>query len=153
MIFRTHIAFALLVGLLFVENFKGNSILFLIIVLFFTMLPDIDHPKSKLGRKIPFVSKIFSFLFGHRNLLHSIFIAIGLSFLIYSFFGKWWAPVFLGYFSHILIDGFTLEGINFIYPFKQLRLQGFVEVGGKQEILIFWFLVFIDSLLFYRVFF
>ena len=62
-------------------------------------------------------------------------------------------PVFFGYTSHILLDGFTLEGINFIYPIKQLRLQGFVETGKKQERLLFYGIVVLDLLLFYRVFF
>ncbi len=153
MIFRTHMAFALFFALLFVDKFNGSKILFLILVLFSGMLPDIDHPRSKIGKRLWFLSKPFSFLFGHRKLFHSMFLAIVLGAVVWKFFGEFWMPVFLGYASHILIDGFTLEGINFIYPIKQLRLQGFIETGKRQEILLFYLLVIVDILLFYRVFF
>jgi inner membrane protein len=146
-------AFALFFGLLFVDDFSENKVLFLFLVLISGMLPDIDHPRSKIGKKFWFLSKPFSFLFGHRKLFHSVFLAVILGVVIWKSLGIWWMPIFLGYFSHILIDGFTLEGINFIYPIKQLRLQGFIETGKKQETFLFYGLVLIDILLLYRVFF
>tara|TARA_Y100000034_G_scaffold135826_1_gene209337 strand:- start:428 stop:871 length:444 start_codon:yes stop_codon:yes gene_type:complete len=145
-------AFALLLGFLFLDNFNGNKYAFLIIVLLTAMLPDIDHPQSKLGRKFWMISKPFNFLFGHRKLFHSLLIPVVLSFVVWWFFNDWWKPIFLGYFSHILIDGFTLDGINFIYPIKQLRLQGFIETGKKQETVLFWFFVALDVIILFNLF-
>lgn len=153
MIFRTHIAFALLLGLWFLDKFDVNKWLFLFLVLFGATLPDIDHPKSKLGKKFGFLSKIINFIFGHRKWIHSIFVLVVLSFLIRSLFDDLWIPFFIGYFSHLFIDGLTLEGVNFIYPFKQLRLQGFIETGKKKETILFLIIAFFDLLLLYIVFF
>ena len=121
MIFRTHVAFAFLLGLIFLDSFDGSRVLFLAIVLFSSVIPDIDHPKSKIGGKFGYVSKIINFLFGHRKLFHSLFFVLILSFVANWFFGRWWQPFFLGYISHLVIDAFSKEGINFIYPFNQLR--------------------------------
>ncbi len=153
MIFRTHLAFGLLLGLLFFDKFNVNKWLFLFLILFGAALPDIDHPKSRIGKKFRFLSKIINFFFGHRKLIHSIFIPIILSFIIRNFFGDSWIPFFIGYFSHLIMDSFTLEGVNFIHPFKQLRLQGFIETGKKEEMVLFLIFVFFDSLLLYIVFF
>tara|TARA_Y100000310_G_C20669969_1_gene809697 strand:+ start:1518 stop:1976 length:459 start_codon:yes stop_codon:yes gene_type:complete len=152
MMFRTHLVFALLCGLLFLGNFSGNKYLFLIIVLASGALPDIDHPKSKLGKKFWFLSKPFNFLFGHRKLFHSVFVAVGLSFIIWKFFGEYWLPVFIGYVSHILVDGLTLNGINFIYPINQLRLQGFIETGKTLESWLFWVIVLLDLFFLFKLF-
>lgn len=153
MIFKTHIAFAFLIGLSFIKKFEGDPLFFMIIVLLGTILPDIDHPKSLIGRKAGFLSKILNFIFGHRKWIHSIFTLIILSFIINKALGVWWKPFFLGYFSHLLIDGFTIEGINFIYPFKQLKLSGFIESGKIKEEILFFILLIIDIILFYILFF
>jgi len=52
MLFKTHLVFSLLIGLLTYNYFKLNYIIFILIILFTGILPDIDHPKSKLGRKL-----------------------------------------------------------------------------------------------------
>lgn len=139
--FRTHLAFALLIGLLTVNLFSLNKYLFVSIVVIAGIIPDIDHPKSRLGRKIKFLSWSIKFLFGHRRLFHSIVFAGVVSVFLWFFFDNWWIPFFIGYISHLAIDGFTKEGINFIYPFKQLYLSGFVKTGSFLENLLFYTLV------------
>lgn len=37
------------------------------------LLPDIDEPRSKIGRRYPVISFIIHFLCGHRYLIHSPF--------------------------------------------------------------------------------
>ena len=44
--------------------------------------------------------------------------------------------LFIGYLSHVLIDGFTKKGVNFLNPFLNLRLSGFVETGSFLELVI-----------------
>lgn len=153
MIFRTHVAFAFLLGIIFLDKFNENKVLFLLIVLISSVIPDIDHPYSKIGRKFGYASRIINFLFGHRKLLHSLFFVLILSFSVYWFLGKWWQPLFLGYTSHLVIDAFSKEGINFIYPINQIRLQGFIKTGGIVEAILFWIVIFLDLLLLYIVIF
>ena len=107
MIFRTHLAFGLLLGLLLVDKFNLDKWLFLLLILLGSALPDIDHPKSKIGKNFGFLSKIINFIFGHRKWIHSIFFLIVLSFLIRSLFNDLWIPFFIGYFSHLFISYFA----------------------------------------------
>ena len=40
-------------------------------------LPDIDHPKSHLGRRFRFTSKVVNKAFGHRTFTHSLLFCFG----------------------------------------------------------------------------
>jgi len=139
MMFKTHLVFSLLVSLLAYSYFDINVYLFILICVLAGTLPDIDHPKSKVS--IPVISNIINFFFGHRKLFHSIFFVIVLGLIIKSFFGDYYIPFELGYLSHIILDALTKQGINFIYPFKQLTVKGFIRTNGFLEKIIFIILV------------
>jgi len=87
MIAITHLFFSLLIGLLTYHFFNLNPVAFILIVLISGIFPDIDHPKSKIGRKLKILSYPINFIFGHRGLFHSLLLAIGFSAweLVYSF--------------------------------------------------------------------
>ena len=148
MMFRTHLVFAFLIGIIFSFLSQGKIILFFSLLLISAGLPDIDNPKSKFGRKIKIISWIVNLLFKHRGIFHSLFFVFGISFLGFWFFGEvvFWG-LFLGSLSHLVADSFTLNGISFFYPFKFFTLKGFVKTNGKLEFVIFYFLFIIDILL------
>lgn len=149
MLARTHLVFALLIGLLTFKYFNLNPILFIAVTVLVSSLPDIDHPKSKIGRRIKILSYPINFIFGHRKLFHSIFAAIGLSFAIWYLFGSYYIPFFIGFVSHLIGDALTVQGVNFIYPFKEFRIKGFITTGGFLEnVLFFVFIVLNGYLLF-----
>src|SRR3989344_9343517 len=104
MMFRTHLAFAFLIGLIFLNFFslEFNKYLFLFIVLISSVIPDIDLSGSKIGRRIKPLSNIFNFLFGHRGFLHSLMFAL-LLFFAFIFFGRSVIVLglFLGCLSHL----------------------------------------------------
>jgi inner membrane protein len=131
MLFKTHLAFGFLCALFILPFFPGaNTILYFTIFLFGSILPDIDHPKRKLGP----ISHILKFLFGHRGLFHSIFFAILLPGTIYILISQTYGIIlFLGYLSHLFIDGFTKKGINYLHPISILKTQGFIETGTSSE--------------------
>jgi inner membrane protein len=139
MLAKTHIAFGILLALLIVPLVQtGNKIIFFALVVFSSLLPDIDTPHSKLGSKIKPASWLIKETIGHRGLFHSLLFGIALHVLIWFFIGKIYATaLIIGYFSHLLIDGFTKEGINFLHPIAELRLRGFVETGSFLEFVIF----------------
>jgi|TARA_Y100000310_G_scaffold186143_2_gene186224 inner membrane protein len=147
-IFRTHLAFAFLSGLIFYDYF-GLSVwwLFFPAVLIASGIPDIDEPKSKFGRKLGFLSEILNFIFRHRGIFHSVFLGGVISYFLWAFNASLGYGFFIGFLSHLIADGFTLQGINFIYPFKQLRLSGFVRTGGKLESIIYYGILVIDVLM------
>ena len=138
MMYKTHLAFGLLIGLLALNYIKPSNIyLFLAVVLFGSLLPDIDESHSKIGRKVWPLSKLIQIFLGHRGLFHSIFLIILIPGLVYVSISKTYGiALFLGYSSHVLIDGFTKKGVNFLNPILNLRLSGFVETGGKTELVI-----------------
>ena len=139
MMYRTHLAFAFLLGLLLLNFVNPSSIvLYFVLVLFGGLLPDIDEHHSKLGRKIRPVSNILNFVFGHRTLFHSLFFGVVLFGVVGYFFGLTLAlGLFIGYLSHLIIDGFTPSGINYLYPFSKLHLKGFVRTNSLGEHLVY----------------
>ncbi len=149
MLARTHLVFALLIGLLTFKYFNLSPTLFIAIVTLTSFLPDIDHPKSKIGRRIKILSYPINFIFGHRKFFHSIFAASGLSFVIWYFFGDYYIPFFIGFLSHLVGDALTVQGVNFIYPLKELRVKGFITTGGLLENILFFALLIANSYIIY----
>ena len=133
----THIVFALLISLLLKFDF------FMILVcLFGSLIPDIDSPKSLIGWIFRPLSNFFELVFGHRGIFHSLFFAILLSGVIWMFSHRFALAFFIGYSSHLLIDGFTRQGVMLFYPFKA-RLKGFCKTGGIFEHILLFILVFL----------
>ena len=128
-----------------------NVYLFVIILAFTALLPDIDNPRSKVGRKVKLFSKVFNFLFGHRTLTHSIFFMGVISLIIWKLFDGYYIPFVIGYGSHLVLDSVTKQGVNFIYPIKQFRISGFIKTGGLFERVFFWLLVFLVVVVFVRL--
>jgi len=139
MMFLTHIAAGFLVALLGLSTFyPHNQILFLLMVLFGAALPDIDHPKSKLGRKV----KVIAFLFEHRGFFHTLFALALFAFLVELLFRQriLTYAISLGYGSHLLTDLITKEGIMPFHPLSKQRLRGFLRTGGSIEYLMLQYL-------------
>src|SRR3989344_6608238 len=139
MMFRTHAAFGFLLGILFLEFFPQRyPFLFLTIVTLMSALPDIDTPKSKIGRKFPLVSYPLSWIVRHRGITHSIFPIMGI-YLLFRYFNLNYLglAIVIGYITHLIGDGISKEGVNFLYPLSTLHMRGFFRVGGLIEIFIF----------------
>lgn len=99
-----------------------------------SLLPDIDHPGSKLGRRVPIISHIM-YLFGHRGITHSLLFV-----LILALLGEFVSPVFyglaIGSAVHIAGDMLTPSGVPFFWPHKRrYSLLGF-RTGGIVDHLI-----------------
>lgn len=135
---HTHFAFGFLFGLLslpFVS--QGNIYIFFVFVLLGALLPDIDKPESKVGSKFGIFSKTIEKIFGHRGIVHTIWGMLVFCGLFWYFINKTYGTaLFLGFFSHLLIDGFTKRGINFLHPVAKLHLSGFVETGSAAETIL-----------------
>jgi len=135
---RTHLAFGFFSGLVLMSRiFIGNKYIFFIFLLFGALLPDIDMPNSKISRKIPVIPKILSIFAKHRGIFHSIFLALGFAAIVWIFEPVYGIALFAGYFSHLLIDGFTKSGVNLLHPISQLRIAGPIETGKIWEWVLF----------------
>lgn len=137
MMFHTHLAFGIFVALFMRGFFVISPYLYYPIVIFGALLPDLDKSNSYMGKKAGVISSFIESVFGHRGLLHGMLFGALLGLLLWLALGRGYGlALMLGYFSHLLIDGFTKEGVNFLYPIGELRLHGFVKSGDILENLI-----------------
>jgi len=130
--FKTHVAFGFLAGIVALPYLHiSNQILFISLVMLGALLPDIDHPKSKIGSKF----KVIGFLFEHRGFFHSFFVIPLAALIIYYFTHSYTyiLPLCIGYISHLISDAVTKEGIMPFHPLTRLRLRGFIRTGGALE--------------------
>jgi inner membrane protein len=115
------------------------------------LLPDIDTPKSALGRIFPF-SRVLEQRYGHRQITHSwIFILI--SFAVFCPFIFFWgllkyAGIIIGITSHIMIDMVNPSGVPLFYPspsrfvFPENKSSR-IEVNSKKEYVLLAILLFL----------
>lgn len=148
MLLRTHIAFSAFFALYFL-SFVNWKIAFLIMVLFGTLIPDIDLMHSYVGKRWYF--RPIQWFVKHRGVIHSLTFAVAVSILIAIYFPVLAFGFFLGYASHLIGDAITIEGIRPFWPLKSESL-GRLRVGGIGEKTMFYVLVLIDILMIARFF-
>ncbi|MDI6907914.1 MAG: metal-dependent hydrolase [Thermoanaerobacterales bacterium] len=93
------------------------------------LLPDIDHPGSLLGRRVPILAVVISALAGHRGITHTVWFCAGiavLAFVLAAPAGLATAALVGAYalaggLSHLPLDGLTLSGVT---PFAPVALPG-----------------------------
>ena len=150
MLARTHLTFGFLTALwLSPIILPKNKFLFFGIVLLGALIPDIDASKSLISSKIPILPKIIGLLTTHRGIFHSLFLALLIPGLVWYFISKPYGfALFVGYISHLLIDGFTKMGVNLLHPFSTLKIEGPIETGKIAEhvLLIILFILIIIKL-------
>ena len=127
MLARTHFAFGILAGVLALPMFDFSSIfqyaVYFLIIHLAVLLPDCDHPESSINKKVK-VTKLVTFFFSHRGLLHSIFPPLIFSALLYYYANYFIAAAFfIGYFSHLLSDALTVNGIRFLHPLFSFKIS------------------------------
>jgi inner membrane protein len=103
-------------------NIFANPV-FIAVTILGSLLPDIDHTKSWIGKSVYPIAKWLSRNYGHRTITHSIFFLIGI-YLISLFIEKNFREdysistiLFFSILSHLIFDMVTLAGIPLFYPF------------------------------------
>jgi inner membrane protein len=141
--FKTHLSLGVLAGLFFMRQFSlEDPWIFLAIVGFSSILPDIDTKNSWIGKRFKPISWLFSLLFGHRKIFHSILFALFIFIVLYFLTIGYIAAAFLiGYVVHILVDGFTVNGIKPFYPFSKFEIKGFLRSGDLMDNLLFFLII------------
>ncbi len=138
MLFRTHIAFSFLAGLYLIDLFNvDRQILFMVVLLFFSIFPDIDESSSKVFKKLrPF--SYLAALFGHRNIFHTVYFPVALFLVLFVFELRLIAvAVLVGYLIHLLLDMFSKKGLALFYPLSRKKVKGFLKVGSFFENILF----------------
>ncbi len=84
-----------------------------------SLLPDIDSPRSYIGRVMPFASVPIERRWGHRTITHSLLCLLALSVVtlpLLAYQTACYAAVLLGYMSHLIADSATKSGVPLFYP-------------------------------------
>lgn len=137
----------------------------------FSLLPDIDHPESTIGRIFAPLAKYIQRKYGHRTVTHSIFAIFAISILLLpllllspppgglggsSVSGQWksgilsafYSAALLAFSSHIFIDLFNKSGVRIFSPFSQKEYISFrtpslrILVSSWQEYILLFVIVF-----------
>ncbi len=118
---------------------EGGLVLFLFLL--GALLPDIDHFSSWLNNKLK-ITKLLALFLQRRGIMHSLFFAVLLFFIIGLFWEFDYAiAVLLGYLSHLFGDLLTKDGLRLFQPFGQLKISGFFKTGRLFEKFIFILLI------------
>lgn len=140
MMYRTHLASGLAIA-----GFSGLvanlDLAFIAGSLLGSLLPDLDHPKSRLGRLVLPVSLALYGVFGHRGGTHSLLFAV-LCLLITIISPAFGLGLVAGVLIHILADMISYSsgtpfqkggGCPVFYPsdkrigFRLIKVDGFAE--------------------------
>lgn len=141
---RTHILFSVLCFLFYIDYFEiENIILFLVLLFFAALFPDIDEAGSTIGKKTQPFSNIINIICGHRGIFHSLLLPSA-TLLTLLFFQQTEAgiAIFIGYCSHLVMDMITPAGIYLFYPFSW-KIRGPIPVNSFFEKVLFWTLILI----------
>lgn len=145
MLLRTHLAITVF-GILVLINNVNNKIVFAVVALIATFIPDVDSRYSSIGRKR--INRVLQFFTRHRGITHSLVFLILVTFGILLFSNVIALGFFLGYGLHLFSDSFTKDGIKPFYPFfPKLKSSGGISTGGRIEIIIFVLFVVLDLVL------
>lgn len=106
-----------------------------------SLLPDIDHPSSWLGRRLWVMSKPLSMLIGHRGLTHSLLAVAGGVALLRTTHPAALAtrliePLTVGYLSHLAADALTPAGVPLLWPLRRRFGLPLCSTGGVMEMVI-----------------
>lgn len=127
------------------------------------LLPDIDHPGSKIGKALYPVAWVVNKLFGHRGATHSL-LALFLTSVLFllpslsldgfiGFLYKQFAiGIGVGFLSHLILDMSTKSGVPLMYPFSRKSFNIGRLTTGKHDILVSAIAVFLTATTIYLSF-
>jgi len=135
MIAPTHIALGTAVAMM-----NGLESLSLAMVIVGSVLPDIDHPKSFIGKVFTFASIPLNERYGHRKFIHSLCLWGPLTVLMHLM----WTPGYwlcIGVITHLLLDCFNTSGVHLFSPltektFVLLSYKRRIATGTKAEYVV-----------------
>lgn len=150
--YKTHIVSSLTLGagLSIILSYPFH-IAYVIGISFGSLLPDIDEPKSFIGRRSFGIANYVKNRYGHRGVTHSIFAWILVSLISFIYLSPLTVGISLGYFFHLLGDFFSVRSIPVLAPFNTdyAKPPFAYKTGSLTEDILLYIFTF---LLFYFVF-
>ena len=134
MLWQTHVVIGAAAGIMAGPIAGKETIVAASISGLAALLPDIDTPCSKLGRRRPVTSGVVSLFFGHRGALHSVVGCIAVLAVFSTILPKYMLRyIGLGYMSHIFADMLNPAGVPFLWPIKKRLRVPIIRTGGVLE--------------------
>jgi inner membrane protein len=129
----THIIWAIIITVYFLApSGLANLIAYIVLATVFSILCDIDHPNSKIGKHF----KLVNWLFVHRGFFHSLFFVALVVVLLEVTKQQWIIPIALiGLLSHLFLDALTKQGIQPLYPLPW-KVAGPTKTGGVVDFVL-----------------
>ncbi|MBF7020520.1 metal-dependent hydrolase [Staphylococcus sp. 18_1_E_LY] len=137
---KTHASCGIFVGALAIEYYKTDlftSVTIVVLAVIASLLPDICHTQSKIGRKIRIISFFIRLLFGHRTFTHSILfiVIIGLGLYVIQTPQYYFVTIITGLISHVILDMLTPKGVKLFYPIPlTVKLPITFKTGGLVDL-------------------
>lgn len=137
----THLAIGLGAGLVMKDTLESWGI---VMTGLGSILPDLDHPKSLLGRRIPGASIIG---LKHRGWMYSLLGLIVFVSISTAIDSRLAPAIALGYMLHLLADTLNPSGISWFYPFykKRIHIIGIPSGSLWENILVLGLIFYIIS--------
>lgn len=91
----------------------------------FSLLPDVDHTRSTIGKAAFPVARWISRRYGHRTITHSLFFYLAALLLVklvtlgFQLSEAWFTVTAYALGSHFIFDACTKQGIPLLYPFSK----------------------------------
>ena len=103
-----------------------------------SLLPDIDHPKPWLGKRLRPLSSTIASALGHRGVTHSALALAGCAWgLMYGGAPRWVVdPLAVGYISHLAADILTPAGLRLAWPLRRTWALPLCKSGSPFEPLV-----------------
>jgi len=170
MLAPTHSVFGIFLTLIILAIFGVQLSLHWSIILFAiigAVLPDIDHPRSVIGKLFPYISIPLERKYGHRTVTHSLIgwvistiivsfilavlvwilsLALNLGLGVWDLLPRWIAAFSISYLSHLILDMFNKRGSQLFWPDlgrdvipRNAKFRP--DSGSKTEILVFFILL------------
>jgi inner membrane protein len=100
-----------------------------------SLLPDIDHPNSWVGRRSRPISTAIAASLGHRGLTHSAVAVIGLvALLLHAGYRQGMVSALaVGYLSHLGADMLTPRGLRLAWPLRRSWGLPLCRTGSPME--------------------
>ena len=102
------------------------------------LLPDIDHPSSWVGRRLPMISRPLAAMIGHRGVTHSLIAVLACLVFLRSEGVRRSVidPLVVGYLSHLAADLLTTSGLRLTWPSSKRQAIGLCRTGSFLETVI-----------------
>lgn len=137
---KTHILGGIAAGLAYAHITNESPMILVGAGIIGALLPDICHSGSKIGRKLPILSKIINTVFGHRTFTHSLLFLVLIALLMNAYFpyDVVKSGLIIGMISHFMLDMATKNGIKLFFPLNlTVRFPVTTRTGSKVENIIF----------------